>query len=145
VRADNQRYVDGYVLFKSPGAVLVEVFDDKQIEPPIWRSHDIATLEQATDAVGQTLDVERIRAPRRRYWRSCGEMFAPCYLNAYVANGAVITGRFDDVERDEAAQNALEAAFPGRDVVMLQIDHIAAGGGGVHCLTQPMPRQNLGE
>jgi agmatine deiminase len=131
-------HVDGYVFFKAPGAVLTEVFDDKQIEPSIWHSRDIETLEQAKDAAQRTLNVERITAARKRYWKFRGEMFAPCYLNAYIANGAVITACFGDVERDEAAKDALEKAFPGRDVVMVQINHIAAGGGGVHCLTQPM-------
>jgi agmatine deiminase len=132
-------HVDGYVLFKWPGAVLVEGIDDQHLEPTKGRSRDIAVLEQATDSAKRPLSVEKVLAPRKQYWKYRGEMFAPCYLNAYVANGVVISGRFGDVERDEAAQAALESAFPGRDVVMLKIDHIAAGGGGVHCLTQPMP------
>ena len=131
-------HVDGYVLFKAPGAVLVEVFDDKRIDAPIWRSHDITTLEKAKDATERTLDVDWIKAPRKRYWKNHSEMLAPCYLNAYVANSAVFTANFGDVERDEAAKDALASAFPGRKVVMLGIDHIAAGGGGVRCLTQPM-------
>jgi agmatine/peptidylarginine deiminase len=28
---------------------------------------------------------------------------------------------------------------PGREVVQLDIDAIAAGGGGIHCLTQQQP------
>ena len=131
-------HVDGYVLFNAPGSVLVETLDDEQIGSPSWRSHDLETLEQTPDATGRTLKVKPVLAPRQRYWRFRDEMFAPCYLNAYVANGAVITGCFGDMERDEAAKNALEGAFPGRTIVMLKIDHIAAGGGGVRCLTQPM-------
>jgi agmatine deiminase len=131
-------HVDGYVLFNAQSSVLVEVIDDTEVAPPVWHSRDIETLEQAKDATKRTLNVERIKAPRKRYWAFENEMFAPCYLNAYVANGAVITGRFGDVERDEMARDALAGAFFGRDIVMLKIDHIAAGGGGVHCLTQPM-------
>ena len=63
----------------------------------------------------------------------------PSYVNAYLANGAVITASFGDVQRDEEAQQAFERAFPDRTVKMLRIDHIAAGGGGIHCLTQPHP------
>jgi agmatine deiminase len=70
-------------------------------------------------------------------------MFAPCYLNAYVANNAVIAGCFGDDERDEAAKKALEEAFPWPQVITLRIGHIAAGGGGVHCLTQPMPATTI--
>jgi agmatine deiminase len=131
-------HIDGYVLFKAQSSVLVEVIDDPHVEPPVWQSRDIEALEQAADAAKRILNVERVKAPRRRFWKFRGEMFAPCYLNAYIANGAVITAGFGDIERDEAARFALERSFPGRAIVMLSIDHIAAGGGGVHCLTQPM-------
>lgn len=132
-------HTDGYVLFAPNGVVLVEACDDKAIEPPLWREHDISLLEDARDADGRKLKIMRVRAPRRRYWKGDPETFAPCYLNAYVANGAVITARFSDAERDEAAKNALARAFPRRDIIMLRIDAIANGGGGIHCLTQPTP------
>jgi len=51
----------------------------------------------------------------------------------------VIGARFGDQQRDRAAKKALRHAFPGRDIILLDINHIAEGGGGVHCLTQPMP------
>jgi agmatine deiminase len=118
--------------------VLVEAIDDENSEPPLWREHDIALLEEARDVNGRKLKVMHVLAPRKRYWKGDPESFAPCYLNAYVANGAVISARFGDPERDEAAQEALAEAFPGREIVMLNINYIANGGGGVHCLTQPM-------
>ena len=130
-------HVDGYVLFNAPGSVLVEGFDDEKIDPSVTRFRDIAALEQAKDAAERTFSVQQILAPRKRYWRF-GGMYAPCYLNAYVANGAVITMCFGDAERDEAAKYTLSEAFPTRKIVMLKIDHIVAGGGGVRCLTQPM-------
>jgi agmatine deiminase len=131
-------HIDGYAMFTAPGALLVEVIEDGDVDAPQWREHDIATLEGSTDAAGRRLRIARVRAPRKRHWKFKGAMFAPCYLNAYVANGAVIAAKFGDPERDELAQEALEGAFPGRRIVMLRIDHIANGGGGIHCLTQPM-------
>lgn len=131
-------HVDGYVMFTAPGRVLVETVDG-EVAPPFWREHDIVLLERARDAAGRRLKVERVLGPRKRYWRFRGPSWAPCYVNAYVANGAVITARFGDAERDETAKDALERAFPGREIIMLKIDHIANGGGGIHCLTQPMP------
>ncbi len=133
-------HTDGYVLCAPDGVVLVETIDDSDVEPPLWREHDIALLESTCDAVGRKFRIVRVRAPRMRYWQGNPGSFAPCYLNVYVANGAVIGGRFGDPERDEAARTTLAKAFRGRDIVMLDINHIANGGGGVRCLTQPMIR-----
>jgi agmatine deiminase len=126
---------DGYMLFAPSNVLLVECCDDKAAEPPVWRERDISLIMKARIAKGRRLKVKRVLAPRRRYWKGHGNEFAPCYLNAYVANGAVVGAVFGDVDRDEAARNALGDAFPGRDVVMLRIDNILSGGGGIHCLT----------
>ena len=37
------------------------------------------------------------------------------------------------------AKEAIASAFPGREITMLRINHIASGGGGIRCLTQPTP------
>ena len=131
-------HTDVYVLCAPGGVVLVEAIEDKDTEPPMWREHDIALLENAWDADGRKFKTMRVLAPRQRYWKGNPEGFAACYLNAYVANGAVIGTCFGDFERDEAARKVLAKAFPGREIAMLRIDFIADGGGGVHCLTQPM-------
>ena len=131
-------HIDGYGMFTAPGVLLIEAVEDDDARQPYWRGHDIAVLENSRDAVGRRLKVERVLAPRKRHWRYHGRHWAPCYLNAYVANGAVITGRFGDHQRDEAANDALMRAFPDRIVLMLCIDYIASGGGGIRCLTQPM-------
>jgi agmatine deiminase len=117
----------------------VETIDDKAIEPPLWREHDIALLDSACDAEGRQLKIVYVLAPRKRYWKGDPDSFAPCYLDAYVTNSAVIGPQFSDTDRDEAARKAFAKAFPGHEIVMLQIDNIANGGGALHCLTQPMP------
>lgn len=133
-------HADGYVLCAPRRVVLVEAIDDKDIEPPLWREHDIALMKNARDAESHKFRILRVPAPRRRYWRRKSDTFAPCYLNAYIANDAVIAGRYGDTERDEVARVALAKTFPQREIVLLRIDHIADGGGGMHCLTQPMFR-----
>ena len=74
-------HADGYILIAPNGVVLVEACDDKAIESPMWREHDIALLENARGPDGRKLNVVRILAPRRRYWKGDPETFAPCYLN----------------------------------------------------------------
>lgn len=44
-----------------------------------------------------------------------------------------------DTESDGAAKATLERLFPGRHIVQINIDAIAAGGGGIHCTTQQEP------
>jgi agmatine deiminase len=132
-------HVDGYVMFGESGEVLVEDISGIDRITDSMRMRDIETLRSSIDAEGKRLSVRIVEPPREKFWTSKSALFAPAYLNAYVANGAVITGRFGDLERDRLAQIALRHAFPSREVRMIDINHIAAGGGGVRCLTQPVP------
>lgn len=137
-------HIDGYVMFGESGEVLVEdISGDDRVGDNI-RMRDIETLRSSVDGEGKPLRVRVVAPPREKYWASRSALFAPAYLNAYVANGAVITGRFGDLERDSLAQLTLGHAFPGREVRMIDINHIAAGGGGVRCLTQPVPLYGSG-
>jgi agmatine deiminase len=105
------------------------------------RVRDIETLRSSTDACGNVLNVRVVAPPRSQFLPRKRALFAPNYLNAYIANGAVIAAKFGDEERDELARRALQAAFPGRQIRLIEINHIAAGGGGIRCLTQPVPKQ----
>ena len=69
-----------------------------------------------------------------------GSVCAAGYINYYVCNGAVIGPEFGDPRADAAAKATMERLFPGRAVVQINIDGIAAGGGGIHCTTQQEPR-----
>lgn len=60
------------------------------------------------------------------------------YLNLYPANGAVlvpVAGTAGDAEMLERIADC----FPGRRVVPVPATVLAYGGGGVHCITQPVP------
>jgi agmatine deiminase len=60
------------------------------------------------------------------------------YINHYIVNGAVILCAFDD-ENDEVAKSILEAAYPGREIVLVDARELFARGGGIHCITQQKP------
>ena len=61
-------------------------------------------------------------------------------MNYYVCNGAVIAPEFGDADADSAARGVLQRLFSDREIVMVDIDPIAAGGGGIHCATQQQPK-----
>ena len=60
------------------------------------------------------------------------------YINHYVCNGAVILCAFND-PADERAKEILAAAYPGREIVLVDAREIFARGGGIHCITQQQP------
>ncbi|MFD7576585.1 agmatine deiminase family protein, partial [Streptomyces sp. NPDC059810] len=68
-----------------------------------------------------------------------GDDFVSTYANFYVANDSVFMPRFGDRTADDRARGILQDQFPGRDVVQVQIDTIASGGGGIHCATHDQP------
>ncbi len=61
------------------------------------------------------------------------------YVNYYVCNGAVNGPRFGDTSADGAAAEVMSRLYPGREVVQIDIDPVAEGGGGIHCATQQQP------
>jgi len=71
--------------------------------------------------------------------RGKGDAFLSSYVNYYVCNGAVIAPSFGDTAADRAAASALRRLFPSREVIQVDIDAIAEGGGGIHCATQQQP------
>ena len=60
------------------------------------------------------------------------------YVNSYLAKGAVIVSGYG-YDRDLAAVETYQKLYPDRAVVQVQIDQIAKGGGGIHCITQQQP------
>ena len=97
-------------------------------------------LRAATDAKGRKLEVVALEAPTSIREKFANDDFAAGYINFYVCNGAVIAPEFGDPKTDAAAKRELQRLFPGRTVVQLNIDGIAAGGGGIHCTTQQEPK-----
>ncbi|MFD8638176.1 agmatine/peptidylarginine deiminase, partial [Streptomyces sp. NPDC059656] len=133
-------HVDVTSRFVRPGVVMVQL-------PPadrddVWARdarEQFAILSAATDARGRKLQVIRVDGPDTV--RSKSSTFVDSYLNFVLVNGGVITAQFGDRAKDEAARRTLAAAFPGREVVQLDVDRLMGGGGGIHCSTmhEPMP------
>jgi agmatine deiminase len=124
------------VTIPSPGVLLVHVQDE-----PMHPDH--AITREILDVVRDSRDVtgrpwEIIEVPAPRMVRDNLEWVDYSYINHLVVNGGVIGCEFDD-PHDQQAKEILEAAYPGREVVMVQALDIFAGGGGIHCITQQEP------
>ncbi len=134
-------HTDFYARFVGPGQVVAALDDDPEsYDYAVTREH-LEILRAATDAEGNPLTVTTLTAPTVLRDTEAAEDFAAGYINFYVCNGAVIVPQFGDDDADAAARDALAALYPDREIVQVDIDGIAAGGGGIHCATQQQPRR----
>lgn len=132
-------HTDFYARFAAPGVVVAGFDPDPQSEEHGVTQTHLKLLRNAVDAKGRRLRVLRLDAPSSVRPQYENKEFAAGYINFYVCNGAVIMPQFGDLKADRNARDTLRDLFPKRDIVALNIDAIAAGGGGIHCTTQQEP------
>lgn len=135
-------HVDFYARFVSPGVVLANLDSDPDSYDHAVTLAHLEILRNATDAEGRALQVHTVSpplAPRRNRFSKDNPDFAAGYINYFVINGAVIAPQFGDRQADRTALDLLTRLYPDREVIQLDIDAIAAGGGGIHCVTHQLP------
>jgi agmatine deiminase len=132
-------HTDFYARFAKPGVVVAGYDPDpNSFDHAVTRRH-LKILKTATDAKGRKLDVVVLEAPSTVREKYASDDFAAGYINFYVCNGAVVMPEFGDAKADRKAKEKLQALFARREIVQINIDGIAAGGGGIHCTTQQEP------
>jgi agmatine deiminase len=72
---------------------------------------------------------------------------AASYMNFLIANDVVLVpaywkeGRSKSMkEKDELVGKIFEKVFPNRQIVRINPENVNAGGGGMHCISQQMPK-----
>ncbi len=134
-------HVDGVAVFVAPGRVMIQ---DKGPAHHYWRDihgANIAALEGQTDAKGRA--IELIPVPDAFEIQVPGAEICDSYVNFYICNGGVIMPEYG-LPEDGRVRALLQDAFPGREVVGVDIAYIATGGGGIHCITQQEPAGRAG-
>lgn len=132
-------HTDFYARFARPGVVVAGLdLDPNSFDHPVTKRH-LEILQASTDAQGRSLEVVTLPGPSIVREEFETDDFAAGYINFYLCNGAVIAPEFGDDEADGYAHDTLQELFPDREIVQLNIDAIAAGGGGIHCTTQQQP------
>jgi agmatine deiminase len=129
-------HVDGTAAFVRPGVVLVEINNDESDPHYSVCQENLAAMQGQTDARGRKIQIELIEEAcyHPGQWNGgCGS-----FINAYLVNGGVIVPGYDS-PRDAAALETWQRIYPEREAVQVQINAIAIGGGGIHCITQQQP------
>ena len=135
-------HVDFYARFVRPGVVVANFDNDPaSYDFAVTRRH-LEILRSTTDADGRKLQVHTLPPPRT--WRKTrfsqgNKDWAPGYINYFAVKGAVIAPQFGDVAADSYCHNLLSSLYPHRKIIQINIDPIAGGGGGIHCVTGNRP------
>jgi len=132
-------HVDGIACFVRPGVALFETSASSRKELRAVTERNRRALEGQTDARGRPIELLYMQeAPDLGRGTAEGWGYSTSYVNFYIANGGIVMPKFG-VSTDDAARAAVEAAFPDRRVVQVDISALASGGGGIHCITQQQP------
>ncbi|MEL6644580.1 MAG: agmatine deiminase family protein [Pseudomonadota bacterium] len=126
-------HIDSLARFTGPGRVLMNLPRAPDPRDPFH----IAARETHDVLLRAGLAVDIIHEPTTPRVQTYD--FVASYVNYYVCNGAVITAQFGDAEADAQAIDTLKRAYPGREVITLNVDPLGELGGGIHCATQQMP------
>ena len=129
-------HIDGIAAFIEPGRVLIEVNPDKTDPHYQVGVMNTEALKNQTDAKGRKLELEFIH--EGIYHADEWNGGCSSYINSYLANGGVIVPAYG-YERDHLAVETYQRLYPEREVVQVEINDIAIGGGGIHCITQQQP------
>lgn len=95
------------------------------------------TLENATTATGEPLEVVTIPSPGR-VLNAEGKPAPASHLNFYVSNTRVIVPYYETVAIERLVE-AFQPHFPDREIVVLPGHALLTGGGSFHCITQQQP------
>ncbi|RIX81745.1 agmatine deiminase family protein [Acidovorax cavernicola] len=132
-------HTDFYARFLKPGVVVAALeTDPNSFDHAVTRRH-LELLTGATDARGRALQIVTLATPSQVRPTYARKEFAAGYVNFLLTDKAVFLPEFGDAAADNAARAALAAHLPSHQMVQLNIDAIAAGGGGIHCTTQQEP------
>ena len=130
-------HVDGVCAFARPGVLLVDATHDQgSVYADVVRENRRA-LALASDAQGRRFELIELHEASEAV-DAAADVFCASYTNFYIANGGIIMPAYG-IAADHVAADVLAKAFPGREVVPVRINHLAHGGGGVHCITQQQP------
>ena len=139
-------HVDFYARFLAPGVVAYAYDASNSTGERALTEANWQHLHNQTDATGRTLQLVELTTPEY-YGTSNGTTlndsqltnFAAGYVNFYTCNNAIIVPKFNDSVADAAAIAAIQPYAGSRAIVQVDILGIAAGGGGIHCVTREVP------
>jgi agmatine deiminase len=131
-------HIDASIQFVAPGKLLMH--RPPELANDIWAQEAramVKIISASTDAKGRKFEIHMMDEPVKL--RSKNPQILRSYINYLAVNGAIISVNFGDDKTDALAKETFQKVYPGRVIEMLELDHLYAGGGGIHCVTQQQP------
>ena len=133
---DTDGHVDNVAAFTPTGHLLLQGCTDASEADHARLAENAAVARAMAEQCGYEVSVIPVLP---FIDTSAGRRVVP-YLNFYVCNGCVVVPVCGH-EADDDMLSLIADHFPGREVVGMDIGEIlAVGGGGIHCVTQQVPR-----
>ncbi|RMH45443.1 MAG: agmatine deiminase family protein [Gammaproteobacteria bacterium] len=131
---DTDGHIDNVACFLDEHTLLMQRPSRNDPDWPRFEKN-LAAIKQ-WQAEGVKIDLALIDLPEPVFVQ--GIKVPRSYVNFAWANHAIVLPAFD-CPQDDAAREFFRQAFPNRDVVSVPANDIVAGGGGIHCITMPIP------
>lgn len=122
-------HIDGIAAFAEPGVVLLHTTKDKSdVNYQICQDAK-RRLNETTDAKGRKLEVIELPLDSEL-----------SHMNFYIGNDCILVPITTRHEEDERPMGILREVFSDYEVIGLDGTVLGEGGGGIHCITQQVPK-----
>jgi len=131
-------HIDGFAKFVNDSIMITM----NNADLTYWgaSSADITTLFAASNSGNKTY--QKVYVPLTQNdvvtTSSVNLGYKGSYVNYYVANNVVLMPSYND-PNDAVANAIIQAQYPGRTVVKIDVRNLYENGGMVHCVTQQQP------
>ena len=132
-------HIDGIAAFIRPGLVLIEDIPGNHQDAVTSRINN-AFMKDQVDAKGRPIELVFIEDGYDAMPE--GERFCASYVNFYFTNGGIVMPKYG-IASDDRARAIFDDLFPEREIIQVNINDIAKGGGGIHCITQQQPMSSM--
>ena len=134
---DTDGHIDTIVRIAPNNTLLYIGCDDKEDE----HYENFRLLEEQLKQL-RTLDgkpYRLLRLPMPDGIYDDDERLPATHANFLIINGAVIVPTYDQPEKDKAALDTIQEAFPDREIIGIDSRTIIRQHGSIHCLTMQLP------
>jgi len=131
-------HIDNTACFAPASRILLQVCHDMNDLNYNAAIENRNILKRENDTAIPKFDIIEIEQPPLVKYK--GKRLPLSYINFYIVNGGIIMPVFGIPKTDEAAAAVLRETFPERKIITLDGMNIVKEGGGIHCITQQMPK-----